>query len=95
MVSVLPSSRMSGVSPAMPNTPSAAPAPTAVKKLVEAKREAAGASPLPSLRLMMLPAPCPSIKPMAWMTAIRLDTTPTAPDALVEIWPTKKVSARL
>ena len=95
MVSVLPSSRMRGVSPAMPNTPSAAPAPIAVKKLVEAKREAAGASPLPKLRLMMLPEPCPSMNPMAWITAIRLDTTPTAPEALVEICPTKKVSARL
>ena len=29
------------------------------------------------------------------MMAMRLDTTPTAPDALVDSWPTKKVSARL
>ena len=92
---MLPSSRISGVRPATPPAARTAPAPTAVKKLVEAKREAVWASPLPRLRLMTLPAPWPSMKPMAWMTAIRLDTTPTAPDALVEIWPTKKVSARL
>ena len=79
----------------MPNTPSRAPIPTAVKKLVEANREAVCWSPLPRLRLMTLPAPWPSIKPTAWITAIRLETTPTAPDALVDSWPTKKVSARL
>ena len=44
---------------------------------------------------MMPPAPWPSIKPSAWMMAIRLETTPTAPDALVDSCPTKKVSARL
>ena len=48
-----------------------------------------------STKKVILPAPCPSIKPTAWITAIRLDTTPTAPEALVEICPTKKVSARL
>ena len=43
----------------------------------------------------MVPEPCPSIKPSACMIAIRLETTPTAPEALVEMRPTKKVSARL
>ena len=92
---MLPSSRTSPVSPAMPHTPSTAPAPMAVKKLVEANRDALWVSPLPRLRLMTLPAPCPSMNPMAWITAIRLDTTPTAPEALVDSCPTKKVSARL
>ena len=71
------------------------PKASAVKKLVEANFVAAWVSWLPRLRLMMPPAPWPSIKPSAWMMAIRLETTPTAPDALVDSCPTKKVSARL
>ena len=95
MVSVLPSSIMKWGRVPRPTTASTTPNTRAVKKLVDANRVAAVVSRLPRLRLMMVPAPWPSIKPSAWMMAIRLETTPTAPDALVEIWPTKKVSARL
>ena len=50
----------------------------------------------PSRRLMTLPEPMPTMKPKAWRMAIRLNTTPTAPVALLLFsWPTKKVSARL
>ena len=45
---------------------------------------------------MTLPEPMPTMKPKAWRMAIRLNTTPTAPVALLLFsWPTKKVSARL
>ena len=65
MVSVLPSSSIKSGRVARPATPSTAPIASAVKKLVEAKRVAASVLRLPRLRLMMVPEPCPSIKPSA------------------------------
>ena len=45
---------------------------------------------------MKLPEPWPKKKPTAWITAIRENTTPTAPVALLlRSIPTKKVSAML
>ena len=45
---------------------------------------------------MKLPLPWPKKKPTAWMMAIRENTTPTAPVALLLFSiPTKKVSAIL
>ncbi len=50
----------------------------------------------PSSREMKFPLPWPKKKPMAWITAIRENTTPTAPVALsLSNIPTKKVSAML
>ena len=95
MVSVLPSSIIKSGRVSRPAAVMMPPNTSAVKKLVEANRVAASVFWLPRLRLMMLPEPWPSIKPSAWIMAIRLETMPTAPDALVEIWPTKKVSAKL
>ena len=37
----------------------------------------------------------PKVKPIAWIMNIREAMIPTAPDALVPIWLTKKVSAIL
>ena len=95
MVSVLPSSIIKSGRVSRPAVVMMPPNTSAVKKLVEANRVAASVFWLPRLRLMMLPEPWHSMKPSAWRMAIRLETMPTAPDALVEIWPTKKVSARL
>ena len=39
--------------------------------------------------------PCPNMKPNAWMTAMKPNTTPTAPLALVPRLLTKAVSTRL
>ena len=44
---------------------------------------------------MTLPAPMPSVKPVAWKMAMRQKTTPTAPLALVPSCETKYVSAVL
>ena len=44
---------------------------------------------------MLFPDPWPKKKPIAWMTAITEKAIPTAPDALVLIFPIKNVSAIL
>ena len=43
----------------------------------------------------MLPPPCPNVKPKAWIIAIKPNTMPTAPLALVPSLPTKAVSTIL
>ena len=65
------------------------------KKLVDANLRALSTSCAPSLRLILLPAPCPNMKPKALIIAIRANTTPVAPLTLVPSWLTKKVSAIL
>ena len=68
----------------------------AVKKPVAAMLEASSKFCRPSSREMKLPLPWPKKKPTAWMMAIRENTTPTAPVALLLFSiPTKKVSAIL
>ena len=42
-----------------------------------------------SSREAMEPEPMPTVKPAAWMIAMRENTTPTAPEALVFSWETK------
>ena len=49
----------------------------------------------PRAREMLLPLPIPKVKPTACIMAMAEKITPTAPDALVPIWLTKKVSAIL
>ena len=71
------------------------PTPIAQKKPVEAVVVASDTSRLPSSRDMMLPEPCPNIKPTACMIAMNPNTTPTAPLALVPSCPTNAVSTRL
>ena len=53
------------------------------KKLVDANLRALSTSCAPSLRLILLPAPCPNMKPKALIIAIRANTTPVAPLTLV------------
>ena len=65
MVSVLPSSIMKWGRVVRPTAARIRPKVSAVKKLVDANRVAALVFWLPRLRLMMLPAPWPSIKPSA------------------------------
>ena len=89
MVSVLPSRYISGVRNRRPKTPITAPIKRARKKPVEANRVALSTSCWPRRREMLLPAPWPNIKPKAWKIAIRLKTTPMAPEALLPSWPTK------
>ena len=78
-----------------PMTVMQSPRSRAVKKAVEATRSASSFFSCPSRREMLLPEPMPRVKPTAWMIAIRENTTPTAPVALVPSWLTKKVSAML
>lgn len=65
------------------------------KKLVDANLRALFISCAPSLRLILLPAPCPNMNPKALIIAIKAKTTPVAPLTLVPSWLTKKVSAIL
>ena len=95
MESVLPKSRINGAWNRKPNTQMQPPASSDKKKLVEANTRALSTSCPPSLRLMLLPAPCPNINPNALMIAISANTTPVAPLTLVPSWLTKKVSAML
>ena len=62
---------------------------------VDANLLALSRSLFPSFLDMILPAPCPNINPKACRMAIRLNTTPTAPLALVPKRLTKYVSAVL
>ena len=78
-----------------PHTVMSSPAPKEQKKLVVAKREALSTSWAPRRRLMMDPAPWPNMKPKAWMMAMRPNTMPTAPEALMPTRPTNQVSAML
>ena len=65
------------------------------QKALAAACVARASSRAPRWRATRLPAPMPSVKPMAWIMAIRLNTTPTAPAAAVLICETKNVSAML
>ena len=56
---------------------------------------AVSVSRAPSMRAMMLPAPCPNMKPTAWMMLMYPKMTPTAPLWLVPSLPTKAVSTML
>ena len=49
----------------------------------------------PRAREILLPLPIPRVKPIACIIAMMEKLTPTAPDALVFSWLTKKVSAIL
>ncbi len=89
IVSVLPRRRISGLINSSPSAMIIIPDASAQTKLVEAKRDALSTSLAPSLREIILPAPCPNINPKAWIIAISPNTIPTAPDALVPIRPTK------
>jgi molybdate transport system ATP-binding protein len=60
-----------------------------MKKLLDAKRPALSTSLAPSFLLMLLPAPCPYMKPKACKTAMRVNTMPVAPLALAPSWLTK------
>lgn len=53
------------------------------KKPADALTEALCLSFIPRALESMLPAPCPNIKPIAWMIDINPNTIPTAPLALV------------
>ena len=95
MVSVAPSTRISGLIKATPSSVRHRPAARARKKPEEAASSARWISRAPRWRATVLPAPMPIMKPMAWIMAMRLNTTPTAPAADVPSWDTKKVSAML
>ena len=95
MESVLPRIRISGSCKTSPKIPIKLPHKSERKKLVEAKILALSTSLPPSFLLILLPAPWPSINPKAWIIAIRANTTPVAPLALVPRRLTKKVSAIL
>ena len=65
------------------------------KKLVERNTLALATFRAPRRRLILLPAPWPSMKPKACRIAIREKTIPVAPLAATLILLTKKVSAVL
>ncbi len=79
----------------VPNTKNKIPMIPAVKNPVAANALARSSSRLPKAREMLLPLPIPKVKPTACIMAMAEKITPTAPDALVPIWLTKKVSAIL
>lgn len=89
MVSVEPSSRMSGRSVHSPAAHSASPTAAAKTNALLPMRSARSLSLPPRLRLMIDPQPMPMPKPKAWMMDISENTTPTAADALVESLETK------
>ena len=95
IVGVLPSARINGVKNVIPTAPISVPVRIDRKKLVDANLLALSRSLFPSFLDMILPAPCPNINPKACRMAIRLNTTPTAPLALVPKRLTKYVSAVL
>ena len=86
---------MNGSRKISPKMPINSPMPMARKKLVERKMLACSTFLAPSRRLMLLPAPWPSIKPKAWRIAISEKTIPVAPLAATLILLTKNVSAVL
>lgn len=51
--------------------------------------------PFPSSREVMLPAPIPTVKPTAWMIAMREKTMLTAPEALVAPFPRADVGDKI
>ena len=69
--------------------------PMPVKKAIEAICSASSRFPAPMDRAMKLPLPMPTMKDKAWMMDMAEKIMPTAPEALVLIWLTKKVSAML
>ena len=74
----------------MSSSPSTSPRMTAL----DAYWSARSFHPFPSSREVMLPAPIPTVKPTAWMIAMREKTMLTAPEALVApspapMWETK------
>jgi hypothetical protein len=71
------------------------PAKKEVKKPTEDIFSASSIFPAPNCLEIKLPDPCPKRKPMAWIMAIKENTTPTAAVDCVFIFPTKKVSAIL
>ena len=95
MVSVAPRSRISGTTKIDPKMVSKSPITIAVKNPVLAAQVALSSSFAPRCRDTIVPEPIPSVKPTAWIIAIRENTIPTAPTALVPSWDTKKVSAIL
>ena len=95
MVSVEPKTRISGCKKASPSTPSSAPKAKAIKKAVETNRQALSRSFCPRRREIMLPLPMARVKPTAWISDCTENTTPTAAEAEVPNWDTKKVSVML
>ena len=95
MVSVAPRKRTSASILGRHSAAMTTPMPNAVKKPTEANRCARASSPAPSAWLTLVPEPMPMVKAIAWMSAIAEKITPTAPEADVPIWLTKKVSAML
>ena len=73
----------------MPKAVIKVPMPSAEKKLLESAFPAVSLSFAPRERERILPDPMPSVKPMAWIKAIREKTTPTAADWLFPSWDTK------
>ena len=73
----------------------ASPMRAPVKKAMETMCSASRLLPAPMDRVMKFPLPIPTIKERACMIDMAEKMIPTAPDALVPIWLTKKVSAIL
>ena len=95
MVSVAPRKRTSASRLASPSAASTTPTMNAVKNATDTNRCARSSSPAPSAWLTFVPLPMPMVKATACMMPMAEKITPTAPEADVPIWLTKKVSAML
>ena len=89
MVEVLPSRQISSSWQSSPAPAITRPSASAAATPEEAYTSASSPLSCPSSREAMDPEPMPTVKPAAWMIAMRENTTPTAPEALVFSWETK------
>ena len=95
MVSVAPRKRTSQSRLLRPSAASTTPVRNAVITPTLQKVRASSVLPAPRARLTLVPLPMPMVKEMAWIMAMAEKITPTAPEAEVPSWLTKKVSAML
>ena len=89
MVSVAPRSRARSSMKMSPTTAITTPTPKQQKNPEDSRWDASSCRCSPRALDMALPEPWPKKSPVAMMMAMRENTTPTAPVALVPINPTK------